>query len=201
MLYKYRMYCETEETYVYVWLDSEDDPPSLCPNNTNHIIDSNSISIVEKNSEPAVNDSNQLIVAPTLSNYNNKVLFRKSWYYNIQGGQDFIQPINFDTEILLFGGEYEIVGNVHSGDFIDVTVTDDDNILGYGAGFVVSQFIEEEKIMPGQYTVINPLWKQIKCMNAAATIPEFLYITIRYKSYGSTPENDIKLIVRLFPWR
>ena len=101
---------------------------------------------------------------------------------------------------MLFGGEYEITGNVHTDDFIEFMITDEDNVLGYGQGFVVDKFLETEKIMPGQYSIIFPYNKKIKVEGAAAKIPPFLYLTTRYKSYGSS-ENDIKLIVRLAPWR
>lgn len=43
-VYKYSIYCETEEATVYTWAESE---PTTCPNNTAHTIDTDSISIVE----------------------------------------------------------------------------------------------------------------------------------------------------------
>jgi len=42
---RYRLYCETEASEVYVWGDTT---PTECPNDAGHTIDSNSIAIVEK---------------------------------------------------------------------------------------------------------------------------------------------------------
>jgi len=42
---KYRIYCVTEATQVFVWADSE---PTECPNDAGHTIDSDSIAIVER---------------------------------------------------------------------------------------------------------------------------------------------------------
>ena len=44
-LYKYRIYCETESTYAYIWAETE---PTVCPNNNTHTIDSGSITIIEQ---------------------------------------------------------------------------------------------------------------------------------------------------------
>jgi len=41
---KYRMWCETEAVYVYVW---SEEPPTQCPNDSGHSIDSDSIASVE----------------------------------------------------------------------------------------------------------------------------------------------------------
>jgi len=43
-VFKYRIYCITESQYVYSWAEEE---PTTCPNNTEHTIDANSITIVE----------------------------------------------------------------------------------------------------------------------------------------------------------
>jgi hypothetical protein len=42
---RYRIWCETEATEVYVWDNSE---PTECPNDAGHTIDSDSITIIEK---------------------------------------------------------------------------------------------------------------------------------------------------------
>lgn len=45
---RYRLFCQTESTYVYTWATSI---PSTCPNNNQHTIDSNSIVQVDSVSE------------------------------------------------------------------------------------------------------------------------------------------------------
>lgn len=44
-LFKYRVYCSTENTYAFYWGES---PPIACPNNNSHTIDTNTITIVDK---------------------------------------------------------------------------------------------------------------------------------------------------------
>ena len=46
-LYKWRIFCEDESSYQYWWLDSDETPPTTCPNNTSHAISSNLTKIVE----------------------------------------------------------------------------------------------------------------------------------------------------------
>lgn len=48
---RYRMYCETESSYVYVWSDSV---PSVCPNNNTHTVTANSVTVVNRVSENSV---------------------------------------------------------------------------------------------------------------------------------------------------
>lgn len=43
-LYKYQIYCETDSKWEYVWRDS---PPSICPVNNNHTVNSDTVSVVE----------------------------------------------------------------------------------------------------------------------------------------------------------
>ena len=42
---RYRIWCQTEAAYVYVWAESE---PTLCPTDSGHTIDADSIAIVER---------------------------------------------------------------------------------------------------------------------------------------------------------
>lgn len=52
--YKYRIYCETEQKYVFVILDQNDPVPTKCPNNTTDIVNNNSIAIVDTIQEQEV---------------------------------------------------------------------------------------------------------------------------------------------------
>jgi hypothetical protein len=52
---KYRIYCNTESSNVYQWSSY---PPTVCPNASNHTIDSNSVIIVDKIESSSVNISN-----------------------------------------------------------------------------------------------------------------------------------------------
>jgi hypothetical protein len=44
-IYKYRLYCITEAANVYTWAETA---PTQCPNNTAHIINPNSLSIIDQ---------------------------------------------------------------------------------------------------------------------------------------------------------
>jgi hypothetical protein len=46
--FKYRVWCNTESDYVYVWADS---PPSECPNNHTHSINTDNIAYVQVREE------------------------------------------------------------------------------------------------------------------------------------------------------
>ena len=46
-VYKYRFRCVTEDTNVFVWADSEDPSPTLCPNDSAHTVDLGTLTIVD----------------------------------------------------------------------------------------------------------------------------------------------------------
>jgi hypothetical protein len=50
-IYKYRVYCQTDSTYEYVWNETE---PTKCPENTSHTIDSTITTIVEERVQDVV---------------------------------------------------------------------------------------------------------------------------------------------------
>ena len=78
IVYKYEIYCETEAQNVYTWGEAE---PTKCPNNDDHTIDTESISIVETAGEDevaltnvatiddVVNDPLRVVVAPGHAGY------------------------------------------------------------------------------------------------------------------------------------
>lgn len=45
---KYRLYCEDEAGFVYVLAKDSDPAPSLCPNNTSHVIRADSVAVDEQ---------------------------------------------------------------------------------------------------------------------------------------------------------
>ena len=55
-LYKWRVYCETESSHQYEWLESSESEPTECPNDPDHTITSGSAAIVEKQLEEAPSD-------------------------------------------------------------------------------------------------------------------------------------------------
>jgi hypothetical protein len=62
-LNQYRVWCNVEAAYVYVWANVE---PVVCPNNNAHAIDTNSTTIIESlNPEKIIN------LDPKIKNINN----------------------------------------------------------------------------------------------------------------------------------
>lgn len=56
-LYQYRIWCETENTYTYVWSETV---PTVCPKNTTHDISTSTITIVNKMETPMVTIQNDV---------------------------------------------------------------------------------------------------------------------------------------------
>lgn len=50
-LYHYRLWCTTENTYVYTWAETA---PTTCPNDTAHTVDANSLTVVGRRDVPLV---------------------------------------------------------------------------------------------------------------------------------------------------
>lgn len=53
-VYRYTLYCETEEAWKFVWASVDDPVPDKCPTNTAHTIVDSSISVVETIEEQEV---------------------------------------------------------------------------------------------------------------------------------------------------
>lgn len=51
-IYRHRLHCSTEDAFVYCW---SEDTPTNCPHDINHIVDLNSISIIDTVSNNSVN--------------------------------------------------------------------------------------------------------------------------------------------------
>src|SRR3972149_1283246 len=116
---------------------------------------------------------------------------RKSFNYSITGGQTLSFSEKFTVDTYLFGGAYVIDGVVADGDYIEFTITDEDNLLGYGAGFVLAKYVEKEYISPSRpFDTIE--------REGAKKIPAGLYYTFKYVNVGVSPVNDIKAKIRYF---
>lgn len=48
---RYRIFCNTENTYVYTWSTS---PPTTCPNNNTHTVDAQSVTLIDSVSEDTI---------------------------------------------------------------------------------------------------------------------------------------------------
>ena len=115
--------------------------------------------------------------------------YRKSFSYSITGGQTNEFSEVFAVSTWVYGGEYIFEGIPANGDYVEFTITDEDNLLGYGIGFILAKYVETE------YVSIDKKYGEI-VSEAGKQIPAGFYYTVKYVSVGSSPVNDGKLIVR-----
>lgn len=144
-LNKYRFFCQTEGTYVYVWSDVL---PTKCPNNTSDTIDSSSISIVEKLDTKEVKVKEE--ATPTGGHFQATTL-------KLLATANGVSTINvhWPYNITAFGVNF-VTTDVHKGDFLSMYVGKD-TVVGaigmpvapasawlnqnYTAGQVVTYFV------------------------------------------------------------
>jgi len=121
----------------------------------------------------------------------NQDLYKKSFKYNnVVGNSTNEFSESFNTDVYLSGGSYDVDGTINDGDYIEFSVTDEDNVLGYGAGFVVSKFLETE------YITSNTREGTVESLDAAF-IPSSLYLTLTYHCAGpNTPKVVVRYLMR-----
>lgn len=160
---RYRVYCQTEDDYFYVWLSDDDGAPTTCPNNSAHTIDTNQTTIVETIekkdvnvvSSSAVMDIHQHdLVDMTGKNYykygsrlavdasasTNIFLISFASYLYIQGGGYWVLPEIYQSGTL-------VTQKPEDGDQIGVDMVDIDNVLGYGKTATVSNVARSSNVV------------------------------------------------------
>ncbi len=75
-LYKYRVYCEDDSKYEFIWLSENDPTPTTCPTNTSHTITTSLTTIIETRDHSEVTIKEEDIKS---------------------GGHYFLQSIQFDA--------------------------------------------------------------------------------------------------------
>jgi hypothetical protein len=85
----------------------------------------------------------------------------------------------------VFDGVEYYAKNADNFDEITFQVIDKDNILGYGAGFIVEQFGDKVFIMPDSHVLLR--------FYRSAIVPN-LYLRAKYTSYGA---SDVKFSMNL----
>lgn len=86
--------------------------------------------------------------------------------------------VRVEEEIRIFGGHYW-VQDAHAGDKMTFQVVDVDNVLGYGANTVITEYISSMPVPP---------WNHERNLESptAALIPSGLYLRVVYQSAGGT---------------
>lgn len=128
-----------------------------------------------------------------LSDMTGRSMYRRSFPYVPLANTDNLWHAKFTSNLGLQGGEYKVVGTPTWGDYLEMMVTDEDNVLDYGAGFVIRTFVEKEYIFEGAClsNFVTP---------DASTLPPYLYLTFRYVSVGeAVPQVVVRYNFRRVP--
>lgn len=212
LLYKYRVYCVTEASYVYTnWIESDKPAPTTCPNNTAHTIDTNATTIIEvldtsiqevKIKEPVDQEGIPTVVSAPYS--------PSRQYHQIGNGDNLYiavpDAVNiFDMQITssmvdangycqLFGGEYWTDGNVLDGDYGEFSVVDKDDVLGLFSqyGLVVGQdvlelskYVNKRPFLPNTHGEIRP--------NQATKLVQGLYLRSIYVAVAGGVNRKLRV--------
>jgi len=205
MLYKFRLWCETENAYVYKWSEDGENAPTKCPNDTSHVIDTTKTAIVEIVDQPKTLSDGILIVSPTYGFTPEDARWKGALFKAIGGETTFFDQ-KITTEIRLQGGLYNILNYVNVGwdstnllrDFVEFSIIDKDDVLELfddydltpGEGilelvkFVENAYVLEQEIFLDKY--------------GAFPVTAGLYFRIAYNSVGISPDNDIFLNTRFY---
>lgn len=87
---------------------------------------------------------------------------------------------------IIDGAEISVIGAPVVGDYLIAQVVDKDNVMGYGAGVMLNEFVPKWYIAPGIVKQLNHESKY------PAKIYHGLYLRIKYVSVGSV---DVSVIV------
>lgn len=116
-VYRYRVYCETDEKYEYIWGTTE---PTTCPTNTAHPITQSFTNIVEKISSEEVSIKEETI--PTGGNFQTTTMTIDASANTTTIGQWWF-PIPISTLAVAM-----VTSATHQGDMVSLTIGEDTTI-------------------------------------------------------------------------
>jgi hypothetical protein len=124
---KYRLWCNQEASYVYIWAESE---PSTCPNDpVGHAIDTDQTTIVETAGQEArITDKQALLTASTYSAYDEDGQFYGG-RVDCPAGSTAILDIPITTELFVSYGMCWFK-NANDGDICEIELVDKNDVLG-----------------------------------------------------------------------
>lgn len=155
-------------------------PPTKCPNDDGHVIDSDSVTVVEK----TVTRQVQVRGITDLTGY---PFFRMSFKFvptAWASGDPVVSEHAFKVTAAnwaICGGGYALSGTPDLGDFLDMKLVDKDNVRGYGADFVLAHYVITE-YLPGH---ANAHWEYMS--QGANAIPQNTYLVVYYTSVNTSP--------------
>lgn len=123
---KYRVWCNVDSKYEYVWAETE---PTTCPV-LGHEIDTDVTTIVDSvGQESEYTDSGALLTSKTHSSYNEDTKFKGMLVQASGVDTDTMYDHLITTELYMAGGQYWSDGGV-AGDYAECSVIDKDDVLG-----------------------------------------------------------------------
>ena len=136
-LNRYRVWCITENAYQYIW---DVIPPTACIHDPGHVLDPNSITIVDTRPDNIVTPA--LFVAPT-----HKFEGRSVMAVVLAGTTQDIDFKISGTGYALSGADW-VAYAAAIGDWIRFAIVDVDNILGYGPELELQRWIDSWYVFP-----------------------------------------------------
>jgi hypothetical protein len=175
---KFRIFCVTDNKYEYVWLEDGEAAPSFCPVNSSHTIDANSISIVQSVSEDVYSVENSIGKGGPQVNL-------RGMYFTATAGEDTVYNYDIAEKLFLRGAKLLIDG-CSFFDSLSLELVDHQNLLGYGAGFVLSKYASNYPVHQGMELFDNERLTELD-LNG-------FRFKLTYKSLGSV---DVKVALGL----
>ena len=114
---KYRLYCNTEDEFRYVWNDVT---PTTCPSGVGHTIDSDSITIIESHSDQDVQAHIVEENVQTGGHYQARFVVMP-----ISGSGWTELDISWPIPVSLLSGEYTTCSGAEKGDEVEAAVAPD----------------------------------------------------------------------------
>jgi hypothetical protein len=103
--------------------------------------------------------------------------------------------VKYNKNVLFKGGEYYIVGIHGVDDRIDLQLTDEDDILGYGAGFVLDTYLDDQFILSKSGIFSKEYMRQE--INGSEIDSSWIYFTTVYTNTG---DDDLLVVIRMQEW-
>lgn len=155
-VYKYRIWCSTENAYRYIWRDGEQGAPTTCPEDTAHSVDTNKVTVVDTAdiAEELYSEYGGLVVSATYDAVEDDCEFM-GLSFVASGDATTIFDMKIEYVIRIHGGEAWVASG-HWGDEVSFAVVDKDDVLGLFAIYGVpeggilelSRLVKDNPIIP-----------------------------------------------------
>lgn len=138
-IYKYRVYCVTDNRFEYLWSESE---PTKCPINTAHTIDRSKTSIIATKSDDSIHVKEES--TPTGGYFKTETVVM-----NIDASSTFEQSYSWPYPISILA-VYLVTTSAHEGDNLEISVSPKTTI-----GTITSNVTANDTVITVSDTVIE----------------------------------------------